>query len=166
MYGYFPNAQPSRANPELCTDYCPNRGPMLTHAHASDCPDKHGDTQCCHCAIRYLHAPRCRHERIDVESNESSPEPDAPEDGVVWIDVPTRLRELGLMAPLEPVDETPVEPKMVTGNGPTGPSFGHGRGELSKRDMNRLNYHVNIEEKRQEGPATHSCIHKGCPYRG
>lgn len=43
-----------------------------------------------------------------------------------------------IRAEVEHDDATPVEPRMVTGNGPDGVPWGPGRGELTPRQINRL----------------------------
>lgn len=122
-------------DPRWWKQQCPERGVTLTHTHASQCRSEHeGHTfdQCCHCG---------------------AVQPDTEKATMVMppIDVAARLRALGYkQIPEPPVDEpepaapdpyfdetAPREPLSVTGQGPTGPRYGLGRGILTPRAERR-----------------------------
>lgn len=119
-------------NPWL--DQCPARGYGLTHAHDRDCRDGHIAGQCCECGG--FPGP------IVAEQPSQPPTIVMPP-----LDVQARLHALGLdhgedtgMEDIrqEHDEDTPVEPRMVTGDGPQGKTTGPGRGDLTPRQMTRL----------------------------
>jgi hypothetical protein len=104
---------------------CPMRGPALKHHHEQNCTDGHSYSQCCFCGESYT--------AVAI-----APAPMPP------LDVQARLTALGMIPPTAPTaepehkDDTVVEPKAITGNGPTGPVDSRGRGGLTKRLEERL----------------------------
>lgn len=127
---------------------CPARGSGLTHVHWNQCsPDGHpgSDTghhygQCCHCGG---YASQMAREAV-----------------MPPLDVAARLRQMGLITDegtpvateqdtgLEDIhaENTPVEPKAITGEGPQGHRWGRGRGEFGWRDERRVEAYVGFAE--------------------
>lgn len=122
---------------------CPSRAAGLGHAHWAACnPDtghphtsfdvnagnKHPWNVCCHCEQP---AP------AEVEPKATEPVPPS---------VAERLQQMGLMAKVTQIDDIPLEPKMITGDGPQGSIQRHGRfrepGVLSDDDLSRLGFFV------------------------
>lgn len=113
-------------------EQCPVRGPGLTHAHSARCAGEHALDQCCECGGSY---PR---------PAAGSPVQMSPND------IRARLRSLGIQSVSEddPVNEEPaapdhtadefVEPRAITGEGPTGPKWHWGRGEATPRFLARV----------------------------
>lgn len=143
-------------------EQCPRRSVGLPHAHRKGCTieahdddreDGHYPFQCCEC------------EAFDPKSKAvvTTPPP---------IDVQDRLNALGLMPPLgardivkglmsdqpprrpeswdEHMEHELVEPKYITGNGPTGTPWGLGRGELTPRFEARLLSYDRYVQRRGE----------------
>lgn len=111
-------------------EQCPARGPALTHVHSARCAGEHALDQCCECGARW---PRPAATQLDMSEK----------------DMRARLRSLGIVNVAEdPVDEQPVapehtdsdfvEPRAITGNGPTGSKWGWGRGEATPRFLERV----------------------------
>jgi hypothetical protein len=120
---------------------CPQRGPGLSHAHASDCIPQNGHprtgvrhewNECCHCGI-VVGAPPT------TIRTSGEPEPLPP------LDVTARLRQLGLLPTVKDFPfsvvrtdlPVPEEPKMAQGTYP-GPDWGPGRGDLTPRQAKAL----------------------------
>jgi hypothetical protein len=113
---------------------CPARGPGLTHVHDKQCDSGHAIGQCCFCGASMLLTSMAQAQQAMAR----------------------RLKEMGLMSvtplnddPPEERDETLVEPKMVTGNGPQGQNwsrnfgrFYRGVAELTEQDKRRLKFYV------------------------
>lgn len=140
------------------SEQCPTRGAALTHAHWDKCspeahpgePSGHLPFQCCHCRGMDPGA------RGTIVGN-SVPPP---------LDVPQRLRDIGIMGTwqempdgtlvhiedpsvnhgfrqtppprYERTDDTLVEPRMVSGQGPQGPVDAPGRGPLTPAQQARI----------------------------
>lgn len=105
---------------------CPARQVGLSHVHERGCED-HPGTVCCECGSVVGETRR----------------PLAP--GAAAVDVDARLVAIGL----EPLsDDTLMEPRMISGQGPTGPTWERGRGELTFRDRIRLEFVAFMERRR------------------
>jgi hypothetical protein len=110
---------------------CPARGYGLTHAHDTQCKDGHIAGQCCECGG--FPGPQ-----VAEHTHQFSVPPP--------LDVTARMKALGLLQEdtgmedirAEHDDNTPVEPKMITGNGPEGKPDGKGRGDLTYRQEMRI----------------------------
>ncbi len=116
------------------SEQCPQRGPALTHAHGQSCLADHGGrhapTTCCHCGEDELDGPA------------KAPESWPPSAALPEVDIEARLRQIGLVV-VEHEPDTMVEPRMITGNGPQGATWGKGRGkELTPADIRRLNFYT------------------------
>jgi len=149
-------------------DDCPERGAGLTHAHWDKCDpngvhpgssDRHLFDQCCHCgqfvkaragrATAGNASHNCTYNAVGVCTICGT------HHAFKW----TLTGACGLCGQREAIcrerqmahvaerDQVLVEPKAITGLGPTGPRWGRGRwwgspGELSTLDVKRLEFYV------------------------
>lgn len=118
---------------EWWSEECPERGPGLSHAHWNRCDpngyhpgtdESHYYDQCCHCMQRSSVRPGEEHTCV------------ANGAGRCTICAAPIIKEDKPLT--EPDDDMLVEPKAVTGHGPTGNAKGQGRGELTDWDKKRL----------------------------
>lgn len=115
--------------PEYRGNQCPNRGPGLSHT-------QNGSPRCESCGVWLTSDPPSG---VPPTATQAFPP-----------NVADQLRKLGIRGSVEdlppPVKDTDHilrEPRMITGLGPTGRSWGRGRwhgeeGKLTSRDMSRI----------------------------
>jgi hypothetical protein len=106
---------------------CPKRGYGLSHV-------QNGPATCVFCGIPITQEPPPGVPDTATQATVPDYQP--------FVSVAERLQDLGLMPP--PLrdseaheEQTPVEPKMITGQGPQGKPHGRGRGQFSDRDAHR-----------------------------
>lgn len=111
---------PRPLSPTFWQVQCPARGPGLSHVHSVVCESEHGNhfhDECCECNLR---AGNFRPASPDLGPNIPSPDDE---------------------------DDEPIEPKMVSGNGPQGRTDGKGRGILTERQQRRLSFLAWLAER-------------------
>ena len=130
----------------LWNEQCPARPYGLSHAHDRDCDEHHfpphAQGQCCECGSHRFYPPammgaeaiRQRMQQLGLTPAEPVVEETEMEDIAAPIDGP------------EHTGDEYVEPRYVTGNGPTGKRLGWGRGEPTPRFLARVEAFVGWRE--------------------
>lgn len=110
--------------PDFRDNPCPKRGAGLTHTQDIR---KFVDGRCIHCFVQLKNQP----------DPVTGPPSEIEDDELPsLINVAERLASLGFDS-ANP-DGFPMEPRMISGNGPTGSLYGRGRGGLTMHDERRL----------------------------
>ena len=118
---------------EYFRNSCPARGPGLPHT-------MHGapGSPCRECGLPLTTEPP--NERLPLSASEARRTLGTSHVGAEVYNRDFNTREAGV--PPEHDDDTPVEPRAITGQGPQGRLSGRGRGPFTKRDADRAAAHV------------------------
>jgi hypothetical protein len=120
MWGPPDSQQPRK--PEDINSQCPRRSIALPHTQDVR---QYADGRCIHCGVQLTSKP----DKSETPTEEIGPPP---------LDVAARLGLTPIVPIVERTDSMPMETKMISGSGPSGPEDGQGRGVLTERQKRRL----------------------------